>query len=427
MSIQELYINFKACSAVITDTRNIVKDSMFFALKGPSFNANTFASNALDEGCKYAIIDEKEYFIDERTILVDNVLESLQKLACFHRKQISIPIIGITGSNGKTTTKELLNAVLSKKYKVSATLGNLNNHIGVPLTLLAIKGDTEIAIVEMGANHAGEIEFLCNISKPDHGLITNIGKAHLEGFGTIDIIIETKTALYSHLEKNKGIAFVNSHDDLLMEESSRNNRILYRDSSIDAAAISSSSPLLTFNLSVGEEIYNNLKSNLIGDYNLDNILAAMSIGLHFEVDIKDIINAIENYIPSNNRSQLLNTKSNKLILDAYNANPSSTLLALENFISLQLDNKVIILGDMLELGSLEEKEHQLIVDRLKHINIDVILIGPIYAFCELGEGIKSFSNTNDAFSYLEKNPLKNKTILIKGSRGLKLESLTEVL
>ncbi len=427
MSIPELYSLFKESSGVTTDTRNIFKNSIFFALKGSQFNANAFAKEALDSGCSYAVIDEKEHFI-EGCILVEDVLESLQELAKYHRDQLKIPIIGITGSNGKTTTKELLNAVLSKKYKVKATPGNYNNHIGVPLTLLSIGQDIEIAIIEMGANHAGEIAFLCEISQPNFGAISNIGFAHMEGFGSFETIIETKCALYRFLEKNNGLAFVDSKNQLLVEKSVNNKRILFGKSDNCYSEIThSSSPFLEFNLKVKDKESLKVSTQLIGDYNLDNAMIAISIGQYFDVDFKDIVDAIEEYIPSNNRSQWMESESNKLILDAYNANPSSIKSAIENFRSLQLKNKVIILGDMLELGETAVEEHQKVIELLLKEDMDVYLVGPIYSQCLKPENMHFFSNTADAKSYFSKNRIKDKTILIKGSRGLKLESLVELL
>ena len=428
MSIPEIYTLFKSSSSITTDTRKMSEGAMFFALKGPQFNANSFAQQALESGCKYAIIDEKEYQVNERCILVDDVLTTLQELAKYHRKQLTIPIIGITGSNGKTTTKELLNAVLSKKYKVLSTVGNYNNHIGVPLTILSIDADIEIAIIEMGANHAGEIGFLCEISQPDYGAITNIGKAHLEGFGSIETIIETKTALYRYLKNHKGIAFVDEKNDLLVSKSNENKRILFNNKeNLNAEILSSSSPFLKFKLFIKGKEVAQVSSQLIGNYNLDNALLAFSIGQYFDVPVMDMVKAIEEYRPSNNRSQWMESKYNKLILDAYNANPSSIEQAILNFASLDLQNKVVILGDMLELGDTAIEEHQKIIDLLKNVDADAYLIGPIYKSCNKAEKMHFFSETEEAKRYLVDHPLKNKSILIKGSRGLKLEILVDVL
>jgi len=428
MTNKELYLLFKECSCVTTDTRNIAEKSMFFALKGPNFNANTFAAQALQNGCSYAIIDQEEYLIDNRTILVDDVLQTLQVLSKYHREQLSIPIIGITGSNGKTTSKELIQAVLKKKYKVAATKGNLNNHIGVPLTLLSIGSEIEIAIVEMGANHAGEIAFLCALAQPNYGLITNIGMAHLEGFGSLETIINTKAALYEFLAQNNGKAFVNKKDERLVDLSVENERILYRSTkTIDATSIPSKSPFLSFDLTIDGKEYPGIETQLVGDYNLENILAAISIAKYFKVSTEEIINAIKGYRPANNRSQWFSSDNNQLILDAYNANPSSTNSAIRNFESLLAENKVIILGDMLELGEIEKEEHQKIIDLLQKNEIESILVGPIYNSCSVGPTIKQFTSTVNAKEYLKINPLLNKTILIKGSRGLKLETLVDVL
>lgn len=428
MLISDIHTLFTTCSEANTDTRSLVKDSMFFALKGPQFNANSFAQKALDQGCKYAVIDEEAYFIDDRTILVEDVLETLQSLSLYHRKQLNIPVIGITGSNGKTTTKELLLSVLKEKYNVYATAGNYNNHIGVPLTLLAIKPEVEIAIVEMGANHADEIAFLCDLCLPNYGLITNIGKAHLEGFGSFETIIETKTALYRFLKEDDGIAFVNEKDALLMELSENNKRALYRSSStIDGEIINAKNPFLSFNFLDKGVATKNINTQLIGDYNLDNVLAAMAVGLYFAVPFNDIISGIEYYSPSNNRSQWLETGKNQLILDAYNANPSSTLLAIDNFNNLQVENKLVILGDMLELGESAKKEHQSIIDVLKNYDLDVFLVGPLYSSCSISDTMHAFVNTSECKIFITDHPIEDKTILIKGSRGLKLESLVDVL
>lgn len=428
MQISELHALYLSCTNVNTDTRNLDKDGMFFALKGSSFNANTFAENALELGCKYAVIDEEEFYIDDRTILVKDVLICLQELSMYHRQQLSIPVIGITGSNGKTTTKELLNLVLKEKYNVYATVGNYNNHIGVPLTLLSINKDVEIALVEMGANHAGEIEFLCSLCQPNYGIITNIGKAHLEGFGTFEAIIDTKSALYRYLKKNKGLAFVNEKEELLVELSSKNKRLLYRNhTTIDGKIKPSSSPFLEFDLLLNNEFIQKISTQLIGDYNLNNVLSAMAVGTYFDIDSKNSVSAIENYIPSNNRSQWLQTKKNKLILDAYNANPSSTLLAINNFVSLQVENKWVILGDMLELGESEKIEHQKIIDEANKMDAQIVLVGPIYSSCKIPNGMITFDDTIDCKNYIDQIEVKDKTILIKGSRGLKLESLVDSL
>lgn len=428
MLISEIYSRYLSCSEVITDTRKLRKNSMFFALKGPHFNANEFAAKALEEGCKYVVIDEKDFYIDARTILVENVLQCLQDLALHHRKQLDIPVIGITGSNGKTTTKELMHAVLSEKYNTFATQGNFNNHIGVPLTLLAITSEVEIAIVEMGANHAGEIAFLCDICLPNYGVITNIGKAHLEGFGTIETIIETKTALYRHLQKNNGLAFVNQKDQLLVSLSENNRRSFYRsESSLEGEITKSNMPYLSFELIEKSEAKGEIVLQLIGDYNLDNVLAAMAIGDHFKVPLKSMKKGLEAYTPSNNRSQLVKTKNNQLILDAYNANPTSTLLAIKNFKKLESGNKLIILGDMLELGVEASEEHQTIIDELKEDDLELILVGPIYFNCNYPANVTAFKDTSSCHEFISKNPPRNKTILIKGSRGLKLETLTDSL
>ncbi len=401
-----------------TDTRKIRKGSIFFALKGDSFNGNSFALNALENGAGYAVIDEEKYNIHPNTILVSNVLETLQKLANYHRKQLNTPIISLTGSNGKTTTKELINAVLSKKYKTTATIGNLNNHIGVPLTLLSITSATEIGIVEMGANHIKEIETLCNIAEPNYGYITNFGKAHLEGFGSVEGVIKAKSELYNFLRSTNGIAFVNADDNLQIKQSEGIKTINFSENDIKFVE---ANPFVKVNFK-GIEI----TSKLIGKYNFNNIAAAIAIGNYFNVSIEKIKEGIENYTPSNNRSQIIDKGTNKIILDAYNANPSSMTSALENFNQLKDSSKIVFLGDMFELGKDSFIEHQKIADLVNSYQFkEVYLIG------------KAFSTTSakNAFIYdsfetfkASKNKLNinNATILIKGSRGMALERILDL-
>ena len=418
MEIKEIYNCFSHSSGICTDTRKLKKDCIFFALKGKNFNGNEYAHNALKLGAKFVVIDQAEYKQDENYILVDNVLGTLQNLAKYHRQKMKFPVIGITGTNGKTTTKELINAALSSQFKTTYTQGNFNNEIGVPLTILSTDLDTEMLIVEMGANHVNEIEFLCNISQIDFGLITNIGKAHLEGFGSYENIIKTKNELYEYLYSKNNIVFVNGDDELLMNLSKKMNRILYHDYS----EIQNTSSFLS--ISVEDIIIN---SQLIGSYNATNIIAAYSIGRYFGINSNKLADALSNYKPSNNRSELKKTElKNLLILDAYNANPSSMELAISSLIKNKKNNPYFILGDMLELGQNSLKEHQSIINLLEVNNtINVLLVGP-----EFGNSKHSFihfKQTNDLKEYLKQNPIKNSTILLKGSRGMKLEELESVL
>jgi UDP-N-acetylmuramoyl-tripeptide--D-alanyl-D-alanine ligase len=363
MIIEHIYQRFLECETISTDTRKITKNSMFFALKGDNFNGNTFAEKALDLGASYSIVDEKEYAKTKNCILVDDVLLTLQHLATFHRKQLAIPIIALTGSNGKTTTKELINAVLSRQFKTSSTQGNLNNHIGVPLTLLKMTPETEIGIVEMGANHHKEIEQLCNIALPDYGLITNFGKAHLEGFGSVEGVIEAKSELYEHLKKHQKTIFVNEDDAIQLKQTNGYAYLkLFGSKTFNGVNLE----LLTSQPFVSLK-YDNIviNSNLAGDYNFNNIAVAIAIGSYFKISTANIVYAIENYTPTNNRSQIIEQNGNRILMDAYNANPTSMLAALENFKQLQHPNKVLFIGDMFELGANAEKEHQTIVDYLE--------------------------------------------------------------
>jgi UDP-N-acetylmuramoyl-tripeptide--D-alanyl-D-alanine ligase len=416
MGIQELYKLYCKSYLVDTDTRKIRKDSIFFALKGDNFNGNEFTEQALEKGASFCVIDEEKYSHIENTILVDDCLQTLQELANYHRKQLNIPVISLTGSNGKTTTKELINAVLKTQYKTVATIGNLNNHIGVPLTLLSFADDTEIGIVEMGANHQKEIEFLSNIAEPDFGYITNFGKAHLEGFGGIEGVIKGKSELYTFLRENEKTAFVNPNDPKQVELSSDFKRILLNENVI----VTSTHPYLTLN-------YNgqNIQTNLVGEYNFSNILAAISIGEYFKVSNDNIIKSIQNYISDNNRSQIIQKEQNTILLDAYNANPSSTLEALKNFNQINHLNKIIILGDMFELGDEAEKEHQAIVDYCSTLSINnSFFVGENYYKTSTNNKFKSF---NDFATYIQNNPLKDSFLLIKGSRGMALERLLDFI
>lgn len=419
MNITELYQLYTQTYLVDTDTRKIRKGSLFFALKGDNFNGNEFAAEAIKSGASYAVIDEEKYNTLSNTIMVSNVLETLQKLANFHRKQLALPIISLTGSNGKTTTKELINAVLSKKYVTAATAGNLNNHIGVPLTLLSMTPKTEIGIVEMGANHLKEIEFLCSIAEPNYGLITNFGKAHLEGFGNFEGVIKAKSELYDFLRLSKGTVFINTDDALQVKQSSGINAIEFNSSAIKFMEASPFVKVQFKNVII--------ESKLIGKYNYNNIAVAVAVGNHFNVPETDIKNAIENYTPVNNRSQIIQKGSNKIILDAYNANPSSMQAALENFAQLKDENKVVFLGDMFELGKDSETEHEKIANLAVSCNFSkVFLIGKAFSTTSVknayvSESFESFKNSTNYSN------INNATILIKGSRGMALERLLDLL
>lgn len=418
MKIKDIYQLYTEHYLVDTDTRNIRKNTIFFALKGDNFNGNTFAEKALELGANYAIVDEKQYKTTDNIILVDNVLETLQKLANHHRKQLEIPIIGLTGSNGKTTTKELINVVLSKKYNTQSTKGNLNNHIGVPLTLLSITPQQEIGIIEMGANHQKEIEFLSSICEPDYGYITNFGKAHLEGFGGVEGVIKGKSELYNFLYEHNKTAFVNPDDKIQIKKTKSISSIFFNTEDIKFVDLN---PFIT--LSYRGTL---IQSNLIGKYNFSNIAAAITIGAYFKVSEKDIKEAIESYIPKNNRSQIVKLDSNSVILDAYNANPSSMKVALENFALLPDENKVIILGDMFELGEDSSKEHQAIVDLSKSLNFkSQFFVGE--HFYQTKTNQHQFKTFEDFSNFIKKNPFQNQSILIKGSRGMGLERVLDLI
>ncbi|MGE6355383.1 UDP-N-acetylmuramoyl-tripeptide--D-alanyl-D-alanine ligase [Flavobacterium sp. NPDC079362] len=427
MNIQDIHNLFLKCKSVSIDTRKIEKDSMFFAIKGENFDANTFAVSALELGASFVIIDNASYAIDERTILVENSLETLQALAKFHRSYLKLPIIALTGSNGKTTTKELINVVLAKKYNTKATIGNLNNHIGVPLTLLSFTEETEIGIVEMGANHKKEIEFLCEIAQPDYGYITNFGKAHLEGFGGVEGVIEGKSEMYRFLANNDKIAFVNLEDPIQMEKSAGIKLFTFGVNNNEA---NTNIRKIQANPFVVIEYDNfSIESHLIGLYNANNINAAVAIGHYFKVDENDIKHAIENYIPENNRSQLLRIESNQIILDAYNANPSSMAVAITNFLQLENQNKIMILGDMFELGNESHQEHKILVDSLAaQDNSICYLIGKSFYENRISKKNLQFFETFDSFTeYLETIHFNENTILIKGSRGMALERILQYI
>lgn len=427
MEIKDIHDLFLRCASVSIDTRKIEDNCMFFAIKGERFDANTFAAEALEKGASFVIIDNKQYFIDDRTILVNNTLETLQEVAKFHRDYLGLPIVGLTGSNGKTTTKELINVVLSKRYTTKATIGNLNNHIGVPLTLLSFNSDTEIGIVEMGANHQKEIEFLCSIARPDFGYITNFGKAHLEGFGGVEGVIKGKSEMYQFLSENNKYVFVNLDDTIQREKTEKNLRITFSHSDKNASVLINK---ITANPFVAVEFDGiKVKSHLIGLYNANNINAAITIGRYFKISDDEIKEAIESYIPENNRSQMLVKNSNEIILDAYNANPSSMEVAIKNFLQLDKPNKVAILGDMFELGKESLREHKHIVALLKNEKeVITYFIGKDFYSNMLDKKNLFFFETFDEFSEaFRQEKMENKTMLIKGSRGMALERTLELL
>lgn len=434
---QVIYNAILSGSSICTDSRNVVKNSLFFALKGEKFDGNDFAYDALEKGCKFAIIDNPQiYNNDKRLILVADALKTMQNIAVHHRKRFNIPFVGVTGSNGKTTTKELIQVALLKKFKTHATKGNFNNHIGVPLSLLSINDDTEIAIIEMGANHTGEIKKLCRLSKPTHGIITNIGKAHLEGFGSIDNILKTKSELYEYIKNHNGKLFVNHDDGILMKISENLPKITYGMSqNADYTGKIEKNNSEYLKISFSEKVNPCKKwvvnTNLVGTYNFQNVMAAICISSFFGVKNDDIKKAIETYTPSNNRSQLIRKNSNTIILDAYNANPSSMKIAVENFSSTELSNKVLILGDMLELGEEAKNEHlEILNEALKSEYSKIYLVGKEFlsvAKDQKEKEILYFSDTTEIIDWLIQNPLKNSSILIKGSRGIQLEKILDYL
>lgn len=428
MKTAELYQIYCQHPIVSTDSRNIPDKSMFFALKGQNFDGNQYAADALTKGAAYAVVDDAKYAVHERIILVDDVLKALQDLANFHRRQLGIPVISITGTNGKTTSKELIASVLLNRFNVCYTQGNLNNHIGVPLTLLSMTKDTQIAVVEMGANHPGEIAALCEIAEPNYGLVTNIGKAHLEGFGSYEGVIKTKSEMYDFLRVSGGKCFINADNDLLLKQAQGIEHLSYgsRETAQLKGEAEDSSYFLTAKILFPKGwLY--FRSKLVGSYNFENIMAAARVGLQFDIDPLLIQKSIEKYTPTNNRSQFIQKASNRLILDAYNANPTSMLASLQNFAKINHPEKVAILGDMLELGEYSDEEHQKIADFLETQNLDVIyLVGPRFCAVETGTKTKKFESIELLSNYLfQQKQMKNKLILIKGSRGIRMEKILE--
>lgn len=423
MDISSLYQLYLENGKVSTDTRQIAPGSLFFAIKGPKYNANAFAQEALSKGAIYAVVDEKEYATDDRTILVEDVLTTLQQLARHHRDQLKIPVIGLTGSNGKTTSKELVNAVLSKKYRTLATKGNLNNHIGVPLTILSIDSSVEIAIIEMGANHVGEIALLSSIAKPTHGFITNIGKAHIGTFGGFENIIRGKSELYQHLITHDGVVFINSQNPILANMAKRFKKPFFYPSKGDyyQCELISADPFIKIETEEGTI----LNTQMIGSYNFENIAAALCIGKYFGVEPAKAEQAVVEYVPGNMRSQIIQKGTNTIILDAYNANPSSMQAAVESLADMKAKNKVAIVGDMYELEEEAEKEHRTLGKLLQEKKLDrVYLCGTlIRAAKEECPAARHFETRELLIDELKKNPITDSTILVKASRGMGLEGV----
>ena len=435
ISIEELYgFYLNAKQQICTDTRKLEAGSVFFALKGGNFNANEFTQKAINAGCSIAVVDEEKYVTDAKIVLVEDVLKALQQLATHHRRQFKIPFLAITGSNGKTTNKELINAVLSKKFKTLATIGNLNNHIGVPLTLLNIKTEHEFAIIEMGANHQGEINELCQIAEPDFGLITNIGKAHLEGFGGEEGIKKGKSELYKYIRSKQGKVFINADDDVLNELAFDNDKVTYGCKKlydvIGKDCTTSETVSMKFTRRYGEKDWNKLpiiNTQIVGSYNFINCLTAACVGNYFKVEDNLIKEALENYLPNMNRSQLVKTSRNTVLLDAYNANPNSMAVAIENFANYRSDKKLVLLGDMFELGEYSHAEHQKIVNLLEEKKLqNVVLVGEEFFKLDTKQ-FQKFKTTLECLNYLKNLNVSENTILIKGSRGMKMETLQDVL
>ena len=427
--MEELFKLFYDTTGVCTDTRKIEKNCLFICLKGDNFNGNEFSEKALQMGAKYVIVDEKEYKTEKNIFLVNDTLKFLQKLGNYHRLKFNIPVIGITGSNGKTSTKELVKIVLEKKFNVLATEGNLNNHIGVPLTLLKINKNHELAIIEMGANKFKDIEELCEIAEPTIGIITNIGKAHLEGFKNFEGVLKTKTELYKALEKNNGSIIINGDDQILLKELKKDQRyITYgQNENLDIIGVLTDlTPFVRMRWSTKNYKSELITTQMVGKYNFYNFLAAITFGIYFNIEPKLINEAISNYIPSNNRSQVKKTNKNTLILDCYNANPTSMSSALESFSMIENPNKLVIIGDMLELGIESITEHQKILELTEKYQLKTFTIGTIFNSLENNSENK-FENTDHAIEFLSNSNLKNYLILLKGSRGIGLEKLESVL
>ncbi len=431
MNIEDIYKIYQQHPSIETDTRKLKKNDLFFALKGPNFNGNEFAKPALEKGAAYVFVDEQISFSDDRIVYTNDVLQTLQALSKFHLIELKrlhpgkeIPFIGITGSNGKTTTKELVSKVLSSKFKTYTTEGNLNNHIGVPLTILKIRDDVEMAVIEMGANHLKEIASYCEYAMPTHGLITNCGKAHLEGFGSVENVKKGKGELFDYLRKHNGTAFVNQHDKTLVQLSNGINEVIYygnKEGKVKGGIIKSN-PLLE--IEIKGDIPFHLQTNLVGSYNLFNVLAAVCIGRYFSIDDEKIKVAIENYTPSNSRSQLIKYNTNTVILDAYNANPSSMKAAIENFASIQADKKILLLGSMMELGGESNYEHAEIISLIEKYKWNaIVLVGK--GFKEVSHNFLNYNTALEAKEWLQRFHPEHAHILIKGSRSMQMEKVLE--
>ena len=429
MDIESLYTVFQRFPKITTDTRKDLNQSIFFCLKGPNFDANTFAEQALLNGAAHVVSADKKYSGKENITVVDDSLKTLQELSAFHRSKFQFPVIGLTGSNGKTTNKELISAVLKSKYRTYSTSGNLNNHIGVPLTLLSIPLDAEMAVVEMGANHQGEIRDLCAISKPDYGMITNIGKAHLEGFGGMEGVKKGKKELYDSINSNGKKVFVNGDDPILMTLSEGMDRVIFGESREDyfvSGKLLSASPFISFQYDYGNARSTEIKTHLVGNYNLNNLLAAACIGSYFDIEPTLVKAALEDYIPQNNRSQLIETKNNTVILDAYNANPSSMEVAVKNLSAQEGKDKIAFLGQMLELGNDSHIEHQKLINLVDSLKLKAIFVGKGYENCDLN-GHRYFPTTEELMSHLRIKSVSHKLILVKGSRMVAMERILELL
>ena len=425
-NLETIYQHFQKAYKVTTDSRKVEQDAVFFALKGENFDANDFALQVAEAGVASLVVaDRKDLPKHERILVVEDTLKTLQGLAAYHRQQMKTTVLSITGTNGKTTTKELVSAVLAQKYNIIHTMGNLNNHIGVPLTLLSIKSETEIAVVEMGANHPGEIDFLCKIADPDYGLITNIGKAHLEGFGSFEGVIKTKTELYRHIKANGKAVFVNQGNPLLWEQSEGQERISYGNhcDAFCPVAPGACAPYLSVVWRA-----HNIQTHLVGSYNFENVAAAIGVGQYFKVEDDKIVEALEAYTPTNSRSQVVETGKNRVIMDAYNANPTSMRAALINFHTICGEQHLLLLGDMRELGAASEEEHRTILRLMMELGFkEAMLVGQ--NFCTYNENAdwKTFDNVMDLCQYLEGNPVSGKTILVKGSNSIQLGKVLPLL
>jgi UDP-N-acetylmuramoyl-tripeptide--D-alanyl-D-alanine ligase len=428
MEIQDLYTIYLKTSRITTDTRRSVDKSIFFCLKGPNFDANSFALTALERGAIHVVADDPKLSNEDNITVVDDVLTTLQRLARHHRNQFEFPVIGLTGSNGKTTNKELIAAVLSRKYKTYFTEGNLNNHIGVPLTLLSIPLDAQMAVIEMGANAQGEIRDLCHISDPDFGMITNIGKAHLEGFGGIEGVRKGKSELYKHIRSKNAKLFVNGDDDLLIELSEGIERTFFgsNESFYCSGSIAKRKPFISFEFSHGGNGSGEIETQLVGAYNFSNLMAAGCIGCYFGVPIEDVSSALQEYKPNNNRSEMVDTGKNKLILDAYNANPSSMELAMANFAEMDHEPKLALVGHMLELGETSKAEHQILIDQLFGLKLKTVLVGNNFADCNK-KGFHYCETPEDLKTWLQTNTIENHLIIAKGSRLLAMEKAAAFL